>query len=317
MLAMDRVTRQYEGFVIDDVSLELPDRSFTVLLGPSGSGKTTLLRLLAGLERPDRGRILRDGADVTDLPAEARGIGFVFQDGALFPHLDVLANVAFGLRVRGVPRLAAHGRAAEALAQVGLADKSARRIDNLSGGERQRVALARALAPRPQVLLLDEPLANLDRTLREELRGQLRRLHDQLGLTTVLVTHDRDEALALADRIVVVRDGRVVEQGEPRALFREPRTAFTAALLGAANVVRRDSETLLVPPDALTLTPDAGGKGVVQAVRFAGFHEEVDVLTDDGSKLVARVAPGQAPPVAARVRIELDAARVRDLAAEP
>jgi ABC-type Fe3+/spermidine/putrescine transport system ATPase subunit len=320
MLAMERVSKDYDGFRIDGVSLELPPGSFTVLLGPSGSGKTTLLRLLAGLERPDQGRILRDGLDITSVPAERRGIALVFQDGALFPHLDVIQNVAFGLRAQRVPRAQAQLRAREALERVGLADKTARRIDRLSGGERQRVALARALAPRPRILLLDEPLANLDRNLREDLRAQLRRLHDELGLTSVLVTHDRDEALALADRLVVVRDGRIVEQGKPREMFREPKTAFAATLLGAANVLRIDGAQALVPPDAVFLAEGDGRRemgGVVRAVRFAGFHEEVELLTDEGHRLVARVAPGKAPPVGAEVGIAFDAARVRRLSPEP
>jgi ABC-type Fe3+/spermidine/putrescine transport system ATPase subunit len=300
-LRLDRVTKRYPGFVFDDVSLVFPDRSLTVLLGPSGSGKSTLLRLLAGLEAPDAGRVLLAGRDVTREAAERRGIGLVFQDGALFPHLDVAGNVAFGLRVRGVPRAQRQARVEEALALVGLAALGARRVDRLSGGERQRVALARALAPRPAVLLLDEPLASLDRNLREELRGAIRRLHDELGLTSVLVTHDRDEALALADRLVLLRAGGVVEEGAPRDVFREPRDPFTARFLGAGSLV----DGRLVRPDAASVVPDAAGAWRVRAVRFAGFHEEVALERDrDGARLDVRMPVGRAPPAGARVRVD-------------
>jgi ABC-type sulfate/molybdate transport systems ATPase subunit len=174
-------------------------------------------------------------------------------------------------------------------------------VDRLSGGERQRVALARALAPRPAVLLLDEPLASLDRNLREELRGAIRRLHDELGLTSVLVTHDRDEALALADRLVLLRAGGVVEEGAPRDVFREPRDPFTARFLGAGSLV----DGRLVRPDAASVVPDAAGAWRVRAVRFAGFHEEVALERDrDGARLDVRMPVGRAPPAGARVRVD-------------
>jgi ABC-type Fe3+/spermidine/putrescine transport system ATPase subunit len=249
------------------------------------------------------------------LSAEERGIGLVFQEGALFPHLDVAENVAFGLRVAKLPAAERAVRVDEMLTLVGLAGFGTRRTARLSGGERQRVALARALAPRPRVLLLDEPLASLDRNLREELRTAVRRLHDALGLTTVFVTHDREEALAIADRLVVMRAGRVVEEGAPRDIFQQPATAFTARLLGAANVVEHAGGRLLVPPNAITVERDEAGKATVVAVRFGGFHEEIDLRTDDGTMLLARVRAGSAPPMGARVRIQLDESRIRRLTA--
>jgi len=299
-LRLERVSKTYADFVFRDVSLVFPHRSLTVLLGPSGSGKSTLLRLLSGLETPDAGRVLLDGRDVTRESAERRGVGLVFQDGALFPHLDVTENVAFGLRVHGVPRAEREARVADALALVGLADLARRKVDRLSGGERQRVALARALAPRPAVLLFDEPLASLDRQLREELRAAIRRLHDELGLTSVLVTHDRDEALALADQLVVIRDGAVVEEGAPREVFARPRDAFTARLLGVGSVV----DGQLVRADAVRIVEDGAGAWTVISARFAGFHDEVTLRrASDGARVDARLPAGSAPRVGARVRV--------------
>lgn len=301
-ITLEGVARRYSDFTLHPTSLDLAEGSFTVLLGPSGSGKTTLLRLLAGLEAPDAGRILLDGRDVTWEPAEARGVGLVFQEGALFPHLDVAGNVAFGLRVRGAPREETARRVEEALALVGLAGFGARKVARLSGGERQRVALARALAPRPRVVLYDEPLASLDRALREELRAMLRRVHDEAGLTSVLVTHDREEALALADRLVLMREGRVVEEGAPRALFERPRDPFTARFLGGANVLGGR----IVPVAATRIVEDPAGEGEVVARRFAGFHEEARVRLPDGSEVDVRGPVGSLPAVGKRVRVLVD-----------
>ncbi|MFA5861656.1 MAG: ABC transporter ATP-binding protein [Candidatus Thermoplasmatota archaeon] len=306
-LRFDHVTKRYEdGFRFDDVSLAFPDGSLTVLLGPSGSGKSTMLRLLAGLEPPDGGHILLGGNDITDLPAEARGIGLVFQDGALFPHLNVAENVAFGLRVKGADRASRDERVREMLSLVGIEGLRERRIERLSGGERQRVALARALAPRPAVLLFDEPLASLDRNLREELRRAIRRLHDELRLTSVFVTHDREEALALADRLVLLQDGAVVEEGTPRDVFRSPKTDFAAQFLGSANVL----DGKLVPFDHIGLVKNAAGPWLVRSVRFAGFHEEVTLeRLADGVRIEARTLVGEAPPPGQRVSITMASPR--------
>jgi spermidine/putrescine ABC transporter ATP-binding subunit len=221
---------------VDDVSLAVGQGEFVTILGPSGSGKTTLLSLIAGLAEPTAGRIVIGGRDVTDLPAARRNVGLVFQSYALFPNMSVHRNVAFPLEVRGVPRPEAARRVAEALRLVRLTGLEARRPSQLSGGQQQRVALARAIVFEPAILLLDEPLAALDRKLREEVRVELRRLQRALGVTTILVTHDQDEALSLSDWIVVLDRGRVQQTGPPDEAYRRPANRFVADFLGAANL---------------------------------------------------------------------------------
>jgi putative spermidine/putrescine transport system ATP-binding protein len=223
---------------VDAVSHGFAAGRITSILGPSGSGKSTLLWMIAGLAAPDAGRVLCDEADVTDVPAEKREVGLVFQSYALFPHLTVLENVAFGPRARGASKAERTARAREALATVRMSALAGRRIEALSGGEQQRVALARALACRPRVLLLDEPLSALDAQLREELRGELSVLLRSLALTTLYVTHDQEEALSLGDELLVLRDGRVEQSGTPADVYRRPANAFVARFLGAANLVR-------------------------------------------------------------------------------
>ncbi|MHB8585184.1 MAG: ABC transporter ATP-binding protein [Thermoplasmatota archaeon] len=220
------------------VSLRVDPGRLLAVVGPSGCGKTTLLTILAGLAAPQAGRVLLDGEDITGVPAQKRRFGFVFQDHALFPHLTVLENVAFGLEVQGVKKKEARDRALQALDLVHLSRLAARRPHELSGGEAQRVALARAVAPKPRVLLLDEPLASLDRRLRESLRREVRRLHDELQLRTIYVTHDRDEALTLGDDLLLLRDGRVEESGTPSAVLHEPQSAYGAGFFGAWAVLR-------------------------------------------------------------------------------
>ncbi len=223
---------------LDAVSLAIPDGSFVALLGPSGCGKTTFLRLLAGLETPSAGRIRIGGVDVTELAPERRGLGMMFQSYALFPHMTVAENLRFPLRMRGVgtrPEQAV--RVAEALRLVRLDELGARFPSQLSGGQQQRVALARALIADPPVLLLDEPLSNLDAQLRKDMQVELIELHRKIGLTTVLVTHDQDEALSLADVVVLMRTGQIEQIGSPRDIYRHPATIFAARFLGAANVI--------------------------------------------------------------------------------
>lgn len=230
-----RLSRDGEPLLVD-ATLDAPGGAYTCVLGPSGAGKTTILRVLAGLERLDAGLVTLDGAPLDARP-ERRPFGVVFQELALFPTMDVLANVGYGLRVRGLAKVEARRRAEESLALVGLSAFGSRRIGDLSGGERQRVALARALAPEPAALLLDEPLSSLDRALREELRRELAALQRRLGVTVVHVTHDQEEALALAHRLHVMNAGRVVESGSPRDLLARPRTAFTARFLALGAVL--------------------------------------------------------------------------------
>lgn len=237
-LELRAVTRSFgEQSVLRDLDLAVGDGSTLALLGPSGSGKSTLLRIIAGLERPDAGSVLLGGEDVTARPVHRRGVGVVFQDQALFPHLDVGGNVGFGLRMAGVDRRARRERVREALDLVGLPGYEGRDPATLSGGEAQRVALARAVAPRPEVVLLDEPFAALDQLLRERLLVELRALFDELDVTVVAVTHDPTEAAALGDRIAVLLDGRIAQVGAPGEVIAAPRSAAVAGLVGQRNVL--------------------------------------------------------------------------------
>ena len=222
---------------LDRVSLGIAPGEFFALLGPSGSGKTTCLRLIAGFDRPDGGQVLLDGEDVTGVPPFDRNVNTVFQDYALFPHMSVAENVAYGLRVRGVKAVERAARAREMLELVRLADHGERRPAQLSGGQKQRVALARALVNRPKVLLLDEPLGALDLKLREEMQAELKGLQQRLGITFVFVTHDQGEALSMADRVAVFSQGRIEQLDTPRRLYTRPRTAFVASFVGSANVI--------------------------------------------------------------------------------
>jgi putative spermidine/putrescine transport system ATP-binding protein len=235
---------------LDDVTLTFPDGGFFGLLGPSGSGKTTLLRAIAGFVTPDRGRILIGDKSVERVPVEDREIGMVFQSYALFPNMTVAENVAFGLEVRRIPGPERKTRVAEVLDLVRLGDLGTRKPSELSGGQRQRVAMARAIVTRPRVLLLDEPLSALDRSLRVEMQIELKRIQREVGITTIFVTHDQEEALTLSDRIGILRDGRLVREGPPRAVYDDPQDAFTARFLGEANIL-----TGTVEPGGLRL-PD-------------------------------------------------------------
>ena len=237
-LELDAVSKSFGArLAVDEVSLRVDHGEFVAIVGPSGSGKTTVLRLVAGFESPDSGTVRIDGRDVTALPAERRDVSTVFQSYALFPHLSVLDNVAYGPRVHGLPRRERQRRAEELLELVRLPDVAGRRPGELSGGQQQRVALARALANRPSVLLFDEPLGALDRALRDELQLELRRVQRELGSTFVYVTHDQDEAFGMADRLAVMRDGRFVQVGTPSDVYDRPVDAWVATFVGDGNVV--------------------------------------------------------------------------------
>ncbi|MDX1419703.1 MAG: ABC transporter ATP-binding protein [Rubricoccaceae bacterium] len=290
------MTKRYGGVVaVDAVSLDVPPGAFVSLLGPSGCGKTTLLRLVGGFEAPDAGRVLIGGDDVTGRPPQARPTAMVFQSYALFPTMTVEENVAYGLRVRRVPRAARAEQVRQALRRVDLSGLEDRPVTALSGGQQQRVALARALAVAPAVLLFDEPLSNLDQALREQTRAELKWLQGELGTTSLYVTHDQQEALALSDRIAVMRAGRIVEVGPPEALYAEPETAYVAQFLGGANVVSGalaeqlagapppDGSALAVRPEALAPS-DAGGGALPArfvARQFLGTHAEWAVEVED------------------------------------
>ncbi len=257
-LRLRGLTKRFGRVVaVDDVSLTIGEGETLALLGPSGCGKSTLLRLIAGLERPDAGRLEFGGQDVTDVPPQLRDVGMVFQAYALFPHLDVAANVAFGLVEDRVPERERRKRTAELLALVGLSGLESRRVDQLSGGQQQRVALARALAPDPALLLLDEPLSNLDEQLREGLKDELGRLLGQLGKRAVYVTHDQTEAFTLADRVALMRAGRIVQVGTGEELLDRPASAWAARFLGHDNVFEA---TVGLPGQGLP-SADSGSSG--------------------------------------------------------
>jgi spermidine/putrescine ABC transporter ATP-binding subunit len=222
---------------LDDVSVRFDDGGFYALLGPSGSGKTTLLRMIAGFDFPDSGRIEMDGESVERVPLEKRQIGMMFQNYALFPNMTVTDNVAFGLEVRGLPKPEIRKKVGAALDLVKLGTYGERKPHQLSGGQRQRVALARAFVINPRVLLLDEPLGALDKALRVDMQAELKRIQREIGITTIFVTHDQEEALTMADRVGILRDGRLVEEGEPEALYNRPKTLFAATFLGDANIL--------------------------------------------------------------------------------
>ncbi|WP_410016651.1 ABC transporter ATP-binding protein [Sodalis sp. RH24] len=237
-VSLDNVTRRFNGVAaVDGVSLDIPDGEFFALLGPSGSGKSTCLRLIAGFEQPDGGVIRLHGVDTANLPPYQRDVNTVFQDYALFPHMSLLDNVAYGLMVKGVGRAERMARARAALARVALGDVHDRKPAHLSGGQRQRVALARALVNEPRILLLDEPLGALDLKLREQMQGELKTLQRELGITFIFVTHDQGEALSMSDRVAVFNQGRIEQVDTPRRLYLQPRSRFVANFVGSANVI--------------------------------------------------------------------------------
>jgi ABC-type Fe3+/spermidine/putrescine transport system ATPase subunit len=239
ILSVQNIHKRFEGgaSVLDGVSLQAHEREIVCLLGPSGCGKTTLLRIIAGLETPDQGSIRFAGQDVLSVPVHKRGFGLMFQDYALFPHKTVAENVAFGLRVQGMPPSETQRRVQEMLDLVNLGPLAHRNVHQLSGGEQQRVALARSLAPRPKLLMLDEPIGALDRTLRDRLLEDLKRVLLQVGVTVLYVTHDQSEAFAIADQVVLMSQGRVVQTGAPEAVYHHPRNAWAARFLGMRNLL--------------------------------------------------------------------------------
>jgi sulfate/thiosulfate transport system ATP-binding protein len=278
---------------LDGVSLEIPDGSLTALLGPSGSGKSTLLRIVAGLEVPDGGRIEIGGQDVTGVAPQRRGIGFVFQHYAAFKHMTVRDNVAFGLTIRRRPKREVRARVDELLGVVGLSGYAERYPHQLSGGQRQRMALARALAVEPKVLLLDEPFGALDAKVRAELRAWLRRLHDEVHVTTVLVTHDQEEAMEITDRIAVMDQGRIEQVGAPRELYDRPASAFVMSFLGPVTRV----DGALVRPHDLVLAPEpAEGSVEAQVARVAhlGFEVRVELVLGSGEEVSVQLTRAEA-----------------------
>ena len=280
-------TREYGSVrAVDALDLAVLEGEFLSLLGPSGCGKTTTLNLIAGFVEPSAGRILIDGEDVTGRPAHLRGLGVVFQSYALFPHLSVFENVAFGLRERRVPGAEIARRVADALGLVRLEGRERQRPGELSGGMQQRVALARALVYRPRVLLLDEPLAALDKRLREEMRVELRSIQRTIGITTVFVTHDQAEALGLSDRIAVMQGGRIEQLGAPREIYERPATRFVADFIGASTVLRGRAAA----PDRVEVTPGLVLRVASSRVPAAGATVELAIRPE---RIRLAAAPGE------------------------
>jgi sulfate transport system ATP-binding protein len=288
------VTKKFGDFVaLDDVSVAIPEGSLTALLGPSGSGKSTLLRVIAGLEEPDGGQVLLGDDDVTHQPARARGVGMVFQHYAAFKHMTVWENVAFGLKVRKRPKPEIESRVHELLELVQLEGLAKRYPAQLSGGQRQRMALARALAVDPEVLLLDEPFGALDARVRKELRAWLRRLHDEVHVTTIIVTHDQEEAMEVAGQIVVINHGRVEQVGTPRELYESPANEFVMSFVGPVNKI---GDTFVRPRDiSISLEPDGEStEAMVERVVHLGFEVRAELVRDDGQHLLAQLTQEEA-----------------------
>ncbi len=284
------LTRQYEGrTVLDHVSFEVADEEILVILGPSGSGKTTLLRLIAGLEPPDEGRVLLDGQDVTAVPPHRRRIGMMFQEYALFPHLNIFENVAFGLRMQQLPEPEIRARVRALLEQVGLPGYERRDVHTLSGGEKQRVALARSLAPRPAVLLLDEPLGSLDRALREQLMGEIRSLLKAERMTALYVTHDQAEAMAIADRVLILHQGRIEQIAAPEELYRDPATPFVARFLDVGTLL--EGRILTEGDPAEVETPVGKLWGRPRGTIHAGMQAWVLLPHYEGTTRILQGAP--------------------------
>ncbi len=333
-VTFQNINKKFGSFTaLPDLSLTVEPGTLVTLLGPSGCGKTTTLRLLAGLEHPTSGRILIGDKDVTMLPANERDVSMVFQSYALFPHMSSLDNVAYGLESSGMKRKEAREKAEEGLALVGLEAMGHRLPAELSGGQQQRVAVARALVLEPQVLLLDEPLSNLDARLRRRVRTEIRELQQRLGFTAVYVTHDQDEALAVSDTIIVMKDGDIAQQGSPRDLYEAPASAFIADFMGEANVLPCEvtningndaiirigklehrvpsrnavlgATQLAVRPNAITLEPanDAPFKGQIAHSAYLGDHIEYEVETDHGKLFIVDSQVEQPLPVGTSVAI--------------
>ena len=304
-IVVENVSKQFGSFqAVEQVNLEIQSGSLVALLGPSGSGKSTLLRLISGLETPDTGKIFLTGKDATDQSVQERNIGFVFQHYALFKHLTVRKNIAFGLEIRKAPKKKIQGKVEQLLELVQLSGLGDRYPSQLSGGQRQRVALARALAVEPNVLLLDEPFGALDAKVRKDLRAWLRRLHDEVHVTTVFVTHDQEEAMEVSDEIVVMNKGKVEQVGTPAQIYDHPASAFVMSFIGPVNVLPSSAkifqssgfesahpETFLRPQDIIIETVGNGttAQATVSRIIHLGWEIQVELTLDDGQAMTAHL----------------------------
>lgn len=324
-VALERVRCEYGAVTaVDGVDLAIGEGEFFTLLGPSGSGKTTCLRVIGGFSLPTAGRVLIEGHDVTNAPPYARPVNTVFQDYALFPHMNVRDNVAYGLMVRGVEKALRHRRAAQMLELVRLPDVGERRPGALSGGQRQRVALARALINEPRVLLLDEPLGALDLKLREQMQAELKALQRRLGITFLFVTHDQHEALSMSDRVGVMNKGRLEQVGTPREVYESPATRFVAEFVGAANLfeghamqhLTDGADCALLRPERIRLGAESGARagGIVADSQYFGSFVRLRVDVTAASIAVdLAAAAGPPPPIGARVHLHWDASAIHRL----
>ena len=305
-ILMQGCTKRYKNqVVLEPTDLRIESGETLVLLGPSGCGKTTTLRLIAGLDAPDAGRVLFNDEDVTALPIEKRHIGMVFQSYALFPNMSVQENIAYGLLVRKMPETERKKRVGEMLEMMHIESLADRQITQLSGGQKQRVALARAIAPRPRALLLDEPLTALDARLRETLRVDINALLRSLGITTVYVTHDQSEAMALGDRIAVMEKGRISQVGTPQDIYFRPANRFVADFIGTMNTVGQNS----FRPEEVRVVPlaQASMRGQVVSSFFLGDHNRVQVRLDSAEEVVLKLPPKQSFAVGDLIGLEVDA----------
>lgn len=314
---MSGISRSFGALkAVDDVSLDIPAGSFFSLLGPSGCGKSTTLRIISGFESPDAGQVFIGEEDVTDQQARRRPTAMVFQNYALFPHMTVGENVAYGLAVRKLAKREVRERVLDALRRVDMADYVETPVTSLSGGQQQRTALARSVAIEPEVILFDEPLSNLDVALRHQTRAELKALQHRLGLTSIYVTHDQEEAMALSDQIAVMRSGKIVQTGTPRALYQRPDTAFVASFLGGSNIlddvalVRNltgsdlaEGTVMSIRPEHIRVTRSEGTAARVVAHQFLGMQTSLS-LDVEGSLLEARIPGDQEIPAEAHVVIE-------------
>ena len=335
-VTFENITKSFGATAaVRGISIEMMEGELFFLLGPSGCGKTTCLRMAAGFEKPDSGRILFGGRDVTEMPPHRRNVGMVFQSYALFPHLSIEKNVGFGLRFRNMPPADKRARIADAMEHTRISEYGSRLPSQLSGGQQQRVALARALVIRPDVLLLDEPLSNLDAALRAEMRGEIRRIQRSLGITTMYVTHDQEDALSMADRVALVRDGSLVQVGAPQDIYLRPKNSFAATFVGKTNLMegkvaavsegiitvdtpagritasagktsagQGEKIALSIRPENISVRQGAAASGsqsipaVIENVTFLGGASRIDAVTAEGGVGITAMISGGAPPAA-------------------
>ncbi len=332
LITLEHISKSYDGqLILDDLNLSIYENSFVTLLGPSGCGKTTTLRIIGGFEKPDQGRVVFDGKDITDMAPNKRQLNTVFQKYALFTHMNIAENIAFGLKIKNKPESYIKDKIKYALKLVNLDGYEKRMPDSLSGGQQQRIAIARAIVNEPKVLLLDEPLGALDLKLRQDMQYELKRLKEELGITFIYVTHDQEEALTMSDHIVVMNQGYIQQEGSPEKIYNEPENAFVADFIGDSNIIRstmiRDElveilgakfacvdkgfgenkpvDVVIRPEDVELVSPSEGNlQGVVTGLTFKGVHYEMDVeaggfewlvhstkLSEVGTKVGIKVDP--------------------------